>query len=193
MKILYINACAREESRTKQLAEHVLKNLGGEYEEIDLYAEGLRPLNRESLAERDRLLADEAFDHPRFAHANRFAAADLVVVAAPYWDLAFPAVLKDYVETVNCVGITFAYRDDAPYGLCRAKKMIYVVSAGGIIGDNAVFGSGYFRALAEQFYEIPEFIEIRAEGLDLEHADPAAILAAAHAEIDRKILPLNAD
>ena len=187
MRVLYVNACAREESRTKQLARHVLVNLGGTVEEVDLESADIRPLHRESLAERDRLLLAGEFDHPRFAYANQFADADAIVVAAPFWDLSFPAMLKDYIEAINAVGITFAYRDDMPYGLCKAKKMIYVVSAGGYIGDSAAFGSGYLEALCRRFYEIPEFITIRAEGLDIVGADVEGIMAAAHAEIDEKV------
>lgn len=38
-KILFINACIREESRTLRLARHLLKRLDGEIEELNLAAE----------------------------------------------------------------------------------------------------------------------------------------------------------
>lgn len=44
MKTLFINACVREDSRTRELAKRLLYRLG-EYEEINLEERGLLPLN----------------------------------------------------------------------------------------------------------------------------------------------------
>ena len=54
--ILYINCCARRDSRTDRLARALLEKLG-DYEELRLYEEPLRPLEDEDLARRDELLA----------------------------------------------------------------------------------------------------------------------------------------
>ena len=43
--ILFINACVRETSRTKNLANNLLKNLEDEIEEINLEKENIQPLN----------------------------------------------------------------------------------------------------------------------------------------------------
>ncbi len=53
---LYINACARPDSRTDRLARALLATLG-DYEELRLYDLPLLPLNTERLARRDALLA----------------------------------------------------------------------------------------------------------------------------------------
>ena len=53
---LFINCCAREDSRTERLARTLLKTLG-EYEELRLYDEPLHPLGRAGIAKRDALLA----------------------------------------------------------------------------------------------------------------------------------------
>ena len=59
-----------------------------------------------------------------FELARQFAAADQIVIAAPYWDLSFPAALKQYFEQINVLGITFAYTPEGvPKGLCRARKL----------------------------------------------------------------------
>ena len=55
--ILFVNACVREGSRTRILAERVLSHLDGTVTEFNLEREGLRPLTRESLARREALLA----------------------------------------------------------------------------------------------------------------------------------------
>ena len=37
-RILYVNACVRQESRTRRLAEKLLEKLGGSYEKVCLEA-----------------------------------------------------------------------------------------------------------------------------------------------------------
>ena len=98
------------------------------------------------------------------------------MIAAPYWDLSFPAVLKAYFEQINVLGLTFEYTDDGfPRGLCRAKKLIYVTTAGGpIISDE--YGYGYVKALAQNFYGIPDVCQVKAEMLDVIGADVNGIL-----------------
>ena len=47
--ILFINACARKDSRTKELANVVLSRLKGEITEINLLKENLKPLSEEDI------------------------------------------------------------------------------------------------------------------------------------------------
>ena len=184
-RILLVNACVREGSRTLNLARHLLSHLPGEVTEIDLEALALRPLTRETLAQRDELLAAGDLDDPIFAPAKAFAAADEIILAAPYWDLSFPAAVKTWIEHVNCVGLTFAYcPDDRPFGLCRAKRLFYVMTAGGpILPANA--GYAHVKELCGAFYGIPETVLFSAEGLDLRGADPNALLREAKRAVDR--------
>lgn len=181
MKTLFINACVRGESRTYRLAKKLLERLGG-YEEIALENAGLKPLNRERLARRDELLAAGDAAAPELSEARRFAEAEAIVVAAPYWDLMFPALLKIYLENVTVCGVTFYYTDEGvPTGLCRAKRLYYVTTAGGPVFQN--FGYDYVAALAKGFYGISDTRLISAEGLDIRGADIEKILA----EAERKI------
>lgn len=183
-QILFINACVRENSRTLELAKHLLSHLEGELREYNLETLGLRPLTRESLARREALLAAGDRSDPMLRPALDFAAADTVVLAAPYWDLSFPASVKIWIEHINCVGLSFAYGpDDRPFGLCRARRLYYVMTAGGpILPPNE--GFAYVDNLCRNFYGIPETKLFAAEGLDLRGADPAAILKGAKAEMD---------
>ena len=130
--ILYVNACVRKDSRTKQLAEYLLSKLDGEITEVRL-SEISFPLQDESfLCRRDQLLADKRFDDPVFDLARQFAAADQIVIAAPYWDYSFPAALKQYLEQVSVIGVTFYYTPEGiPRGLCQAKGLYYVTTTGG--------------------------------------------------------------
>jgi len=174
--ILFINACVREESRTKRLADAFLSKTEGTVIERNV-AETVFPTADEAfLRKRDRLIEERRFDDPLFDLAREFAAADRIVVAAPYWDLSFPAALKQYFEQINVLGVTFVYTPEGiPKGLCRAKELVYIMTAGGPFAPTD-YGYGYVKALAELYYGIPETRLIQAAGLDIDGADPEAIL-----------------
>ena len=44
-KILFVNACVRPNSRTLELAKHVIERLSGSVEEVKLYDEELPPVS----------------------------------------------------------------------------------------------------------------------------------------------------
>ena len=181
-KILFINACVRENSRTLELARCILDKLNGEMGEINLEQENLKPIDGNVLEKREHLAAEHNFSDGMFRYAKEFAAADTIVIAAPYWDLAFPALLKIYLEQITVSGITFRYKKGIPHGLCRAKRLIYVTTAGGIIYDN--FGFEYVKALAQKLYGIGEVLFFKAENLDIDGNDATELIDKAKNRID---------
>ena len=98
--------------------------------------------------------------------------------------MGFPALLKIYLETVTVSGITFCYAEGRPRGLCNARKLYYITTAGGPILKD--FGFPYVQTLAKTLYGIGETICISAENLDIDGADVAGALEKAKKEIDRK-------
>ena len=177
--ILYVNACVRKDSRTRKLAEELLKKLGEDYEELCLENIRFPVVNEEYLNKRDRLISGGDFENDMFGFARQFSKAETIVIAAPYWDLSFPAMLKQYLELVNVVGITFKYSEDGvPMGLCRAGRLFYVLTAGGHYVPEE-FGFGYVKALAQQYYGIPDVRKIEAVGLDIAGADVGFIMKTA--------------
>lgn len=183
--ILFINACVRPQSRTKRLADYLLKKLDGDVKELVLEKENIAPLNGNTLNQRTKLAANGAFDDKMFDYAREFAMAQKIVIAAPYWDLSFPALLKCYIEQISVIGVTFAYdHTGKPYGLCKADELIYITTAGGtIFNDDA--GFGYIKSLAQNFYGIKNVSSIKAENLDLSDADVENILQMAKQDIDK--------
>ena len=164
MAILFINACVRENSRTLVLAQKILSDMSGEVVEVNLNQENIAPLNRELLEKREKLIISGNKNDPMLCYARQFAQADEIVIAAPFWDLSFPAILKAYIEQITVSGITFDYVDGKPYGLCKAKSLTYVTTSGGpIIAD---FGYEYIKALAKGFYGISKTKAYRAMNLD---------------------------
>lgn len=186
-KILFVNACVRPGSRTRELAKLAISRMSGVVETIDLESAGIAPLTGAALQEQSAALDRGDSASPLLQYARQFAAADSIVIAAPYWDLSFPALLKTYIESINVVGLTFQYNASGiPESLCRAKALYYITTAGGPIF--ADLGFDYVKTVAEAFYQIPTIVCIRAEGLDVVGADVNGIMDAAKAEILR-ILP----
>ena len=182
--ILFLNACVRKESRTKRLADRLLSKLNDEVKEVRLWKMDLPIVDEEFINRRSEFAGRNDFSDPMFGPAKDFAAADTIVIAAPYWDLSFPSVLKQYIEQICVVGLTFFYNEqELPQTLCRAKKLYYLTTAGGPIIDDA-YGYGYVKEVAQTFFEIPETVYIKAEKLDLLGSDPEAILREAFKEID---------
>ena len=177
--VLFINACVRKESRTRRLADAVLKKLKRPYEEVCVHEIRFPVVDEAFLERRDSLIARRDFSDPVFNLARQFADADEIVIAAPYWDLSFPAALKQYIEQINVTGVTFRYTEEGiPVGLCRAGRLIVVTTAGGCFVPEE-YGFGYIKALAQNFYGISDVRLIKAVGLDLDGADVEAIMRSA--------------
>ena len=181
--ILFINSCVRADSRTLELSRHLLKNLKGDVTEVNLYKENILPLNGEGLQKRE--LHD--YSGEEFKFAKEFRDADIIIVAAPFWDLSFPSVLKVYFENITVSGLTFEYADKGrTVGKCNAKKLCYVTTSGGYIGENN-FGFEYVSALAKNFFGIEDVSFYSAEGLDISGADVKAIMEKAKNEMGKGV------
>lgn len=180
--VLYVNSCIREESRTDKLARALLDKLG-KYSEVALEELEIKPLNRERLNYRAALLAKGDFDDESICLAKQFANADVIVISAPYWDTSFPAVLKAYIENIYVMGIVAEYgKDGVLHGLCKAKKLYYVTTAGGPYEPE--YSYGYIRKLALSRFGIKDAKLIYAEYLDIEGNNPDEILQKAMEQIE---------
>ena len=177
-KILFINACIRPNSRTLDLAKHVLGKLQGNIEEVKLSNANISPLDKKGLKARENASITKDYSSGEFLFAKQFAESNVIVIATPYWDLMFPAVLKNYLENITVNGLTFAYGENGiPYGLCKAKCLIYVTTAGGPIIHN--FGFDYVSTLSKCFYGITDVRLIKAERLDIYGANVNQIIEEA--------------
>ncbi len=184
--ILFVDACVRKDSRTLRLAEHLLNTLGEPYERLRLADCSFPAADEKFLTERDRLIYEGNFTAPLFEYAARFARADAIVIAAPFWDLSFPALLKVYLEQVNVIGLTFRYTQEGiPEGLCRADTLYYVTTAGGE-GFPEDYGFGSVDALAKKFYGIGNTELIKATGLDIDGAQTERILLECEKDITER-------
>ncbi len=185
--LLFVDACARPQSRTLKIAENIAKKLSADWETVNLYEEKLLPLDYCALLKRDKAAQSADFSDEMFRFAKQFKEADEILVAAPFWDLSFPSILKCYFEAVCVNGVTFVYNEKGvPEGLCKAKRLVYVTTAGGFIPENN-YGYNYVKQLCTDFFGIKETTCIKAEGLDIQGADVEKIVKAALDEADLRL------
>lgn len=190
MKFLFVNACIRgEDSRTYQLCRDYIekfkeakKNEDWTLEEVNLNDMDLQPLNKERLANRDRLAREKKFADQEFDLARQIIEADHILIGAPYWDLAFPAKLKIYIERCSVTGLTFIYSPEGiPEGQCRAKSLSYVTTSGSAIKDFN-FGYEYIKGICALF-GIKKTYFASAEEMDIIGKDVPKIMAEAKDKI----------
>lgn len=168
--VLFVNACIRgDQSRTLTLCREYLaevKRSGEVVREVNLEQLHLASFSAQKVAFRSQLQRRGVYEDDIFDLAHQFAEADDIVIGAPYWDLTFPAALKTYIEHVSVDNVTFHFTPDARYeGLCRARRITYITTAGSLLTRN--LGYDYICAIAEMF-GIPEVRYVAADGLDIE-------------------------
>ena len=148
-KLLYIDACIRDaESRTRQIAEPVVRALEGKYA-VERYVLNDMPL---AIVQKDlihkRLNGD--VDPAVMTWAETVRDADRIVIAAPFWDMSIPAALKNFFELCSILNVTFKTNNKTCYGNCKAKKMLFITTRGMDIttGDPLEQATPYLKALS---------------------------------------------
>ena len=186
MKLLFVDCCISQrgaDSRTRAVADAFLDTFranhpGAEVETVtpeQLLA--LKPFDVEMLNDREALAGAGAFDAPVFDLARQFRGADAVVVAAPYWDLSYPAALRTYVEYISAVGLTYHYEADGCHGDCKAQRLVYLTSGGDFEHEDSI-GVLHWRQLCGLF-GIPKFDYVFAGGMDIDPAKTPELLEGA--------------
>ena len=186
--ILYVDSCInRAVSRTERLAQAYLQKrmeLGdAQLETVVLEDFSLQALNSDSLAYREQCIAERNFSDSDFYFAKRFAAADELVIAAPFWDFNFPAMLKIFLELVCVRDLTFRYTETGGVdNLTKLSSVTYITTSGGYIdADNC--GYEYVKKLCGGLFGVEKFRFISAQGLDIFGNDPENILTQAINEL----------
>lgn len=182
-ELLLVDCCVRgNKSRTRRLADAFLQSVDQKkyhVTQISPEAEGMQPLTGAYFAQREQLLADKRLDHPRFFYAHQFAQADVVVLAAPFWDLSIPAILKIYLENVSVEGITFGVDAEGAFGTCRGSRLILLTTRGARYENSDLEqGSRYIEAL-HRFFNFGGYSCVAADGLDVPGTDGISVLADA--------------
>ena len=183
-KLVYINACIRgEESRTGKLAAAMLEVLGERYDitEINISNMDLGCITAEEFVGRKK----NGIPAEDLHYGNLIAQADRIVIAAPFWDMSFPAVLKVFIEHMCAPGLTFKYNPDGSiHKICKAEKILYITTRGGFTetGSPLEQGTSYLKAIC-WLWGIPEFETIAVTGTDV--CTPEEVEKRINEEIDK--------
>lgn len=65
---------------------------------------------------------------------EEFLAADIVVIGAPLYNFTLSSQLKAWIDRILVAGVTFRYGPTGAEGLAGGKRVIAVVSRGGLYG-----------------------------------------------------------
>ena len=166
-KLVVIDACVRQDqSCTWRIAEPVIDALMHRYEATIYHLpmmEDIVPLNPGTFWERGN------GDTPQWAIdcARTIAEADRIVIAAPFWDMSFPAVLKAFIEQTSLYDITFADNGKTCVGLCKCEKVLYITTRGMDIptGDPREQATPYINALSF-LWGLGEVVTLSAQNMD---------------------------
>ena len=173
-KVLYVKANIKNEgeSRTFKVSdsfveEYKKNNPEDEIITLDLYKENIDFLRVDDLGKLFGPKDEESKNNSILKYAYKFADADKYIIAAPMWNLSFPAILKAYIDYVSVSGITFKYTAEGPVGLLNNKKAVHIVSRGGGY-DNSPYemGDRYLRTILG-FFGIKDIETIAIDNLDV--------------------------
>lgn len=169
-KLIYIDSCLRAGSRTRRIADRLIQELSMTYEiETVRLADSDYPVvDNDILIARSEGRVPEAYA----ALARRIAAADRIVIAAPFWDMSFPSALKVFFENMSLYGITFESNDRTCVGLCKAERVLYITTRGMDIstGDSLEQATPYIRAISH-LWGLGELNVISAQNMDYSSDD----------------------
>ncbi|MBO5419192.1 MAG: NAD(P)H-dependent oxidoreductase [Bacteroidales bacterium] len=163
--LIYINACMRAGSRTLRIATPIIEELSKKYsvETVDLTKSQYPVADNHTLEDRNQGIVPP--EH--VVLAKKIAAADRIVIAAPFWDMSFPSALKVFFENMSLFGVTFDSNDKECYGLCKAEKVMYITTRGMDIstGDPLEQATPYIKALSH-LWGWGELTVISAQNMD---------------------------
>lgn len=131
--VLVVDYCIGElGGYVKRILDAFLSAVAKEHsvERVDLTKTPITPLDEHTLKRRDQLIAAGQFDDPMFVRAKQFAAADVIVVAAPELAPNIPAKVATYFERVFCPGVTYAIERHKQWyeGIRRAGALLYITA-----------------------------------------------------------------
>ena len=164
-KLMVIDCCMREGSRTERILNPVVEALSSRYEVERIKVEDLHLTAVDSRVLEER--ASGYVPEEIVALSRRLASASRIVIAAPFWDMSFPAALKVFFENMSLFNITFADDGEKCVGLCSCERVLYITTRGMNIhtGDDIEQGTPYIKALG-RLWGLGDVITVAAENMD---------------------------
>lgn len=143
MNILQINSSARVQgSHSSQLAAQVSTRLREQYPEATFSVRDLAATPQPALDEAALQALFTPLDQRSAEQAARVAiddaliaevqTADVVVIGAPMYNFGISSQLKNWIDAISRAQVTFRYTANGPEGMLTGKKVIVVLTRGGL-------------------------------------------------------------
>ena len=199
MNILQINSSARSaNSQSSRLANDIVARLqssqpGATLKVRDLGATPHPALDETALGAlftpADKRSADQAgrvaLDDALIAELQ---AADVVVLGVPMYNFGVSAQLKNWIDAVARVGVTFRYTEKGPVGLLQGKKVYVALTRGGLYRNMPADTQVPYLKTFLGFLGMTDVQFIYAEGLAMGPEAEQKALASARTQIE-DVLP----
>jgi FMN-dependent NADH-azoreductase len=114
-------------------------------------------------------------------------AADVVVLGVPMYNFGVPAPLKNWIDAVSRVKVTFQYTANGPEGLLKGKKIYIALTRGGQYRNTPSDTQVPYLKVVLSFLGMSDIQFVYAEGLAMGPEAEQQALAAAHAQIDELV------
>lgn len=212
-KLLYITANSKPEcmSTSKTVGRDFVnrfltKNTDYVVEELDLYSENIPEVNHKIFTGRAELVSGPQYDALSENDknsvnrindlCNQFLSADTYVIAAPMWNVSYPAILKRYIDCIIINNKVISVSQEDVRGLLddKERNMVYIQSSGGvypkIFGGKFNHGVDYFHDIFK-FLGINRFEKILVEGVDTTDVGKDQAIKNANEDIDNVIKKIS--
>ena len=194
MKILQINASARREgANSTRVAERIVARLQAAnpgatvtvrdlavtpHPVLDETALGalFTPADKRTAEQATRVALDDALIAEIQAH-------DTVVLGVPMYNFGVPVQLKNWIDAIARVGVTFRYTENGPEGLLEGKQVYLALARGGRYRDTPADSQVPYLKTVLGFLGLTDLHFIYAEGLAMGAESSAQGFAQAEADV----------
>ncbi|GAC1420243.1 MAG: NAD(P)H-dependent oxidoreductase [Burkholderiaceae bacterium] len=194
MNILKINSSARAAaSHSSALAGALVERLRRQYPDAALTVRDLgaaphpmldesalqalfTPPQQRTSGQVDRVALDDVL-------IAEIQAADFIVMGVPMYNFGVPAQLKNWIDAIARVQVTFRYTEKGPEGLLQGKKVYVALTRGGIYRDTPNDTQTPYLKTILGFLGLRDIQFFYAEGLAMGPDAEGKALASAHARI----------
>jgi len=114
-------------------------------------------------------------------------AADVVVIGVPMYNFAVPAQLKNWIDAITRVGVTFRYTEKGSEGLLKGKTVYAVLARGGKYRDTPADSQVPYLKTIFSFLGITDLRFVYAEGLNMGEQAAHDALTSAHQQIEEAV------
>lgn len=198
MKILQINSSARaENSHSTRLANTLVERLLADQPHATLTVRDLGRTPHPMLDEAALQALFSAAGQRTPEQAARVAqddaliaeiqAADVVVFGVPMYNFGVPAQLKNWIDAVSRVQVTFRYTENGPEGLLKGKKVFVALTRGGLYRDTPNDSQTPYLKTFFGFLGMTDVQFVYAEGLAMGPESERNALASALTQIEQAV------